>query len=814
MKKKYTVVFAFYIIFPCILFCISQSKAQVPAAIPVSMQPLSNPVIIAYAGWTITADATKGTIDISYDSLGILLQHMRLNIENNQQLVSLNGWMAEKISQQQLAIKVTQPACAILFNLNEQSLTVSSSSAKLVLTAEAPASNDRIVANVIDTKGMPVTWAGTNEVVENFQGTETRTPSYLASKNPEVMTFALGQVSSANIHSLFDRTHDIAIVFSDNSLLQRNPKQPDMLDVKIDVAKNTVIRLLPNYYTHTLGLPFYSRFDDSEFPVAPVVWGSWTSYYRDTREKDIVRNTDWLAANLKPYGFKYVQIDDGYDNGKDSLQHTWIENWDKRGLFPKGPKWMADYIKSKGLHPGLWLVPNSYAGAVITHPEWYLRDKSGNLIYDYDTPTLDFTHPGVQQWLRKLFATLKGWGFEYFKFDGEFALSRYAPLVDKTKLFDTTIDPVVSYRNRLQLIRDVIGTKTFLEGCPAGTPLNGIGFFNSYFNGADVYNTWLGSYALFNAINANAFLNHIAVYVMPGEGIDISPFTSLAEAKKKMPARYIYTAETSEDSLKGFGVSMAEARTLVSFVSLTGVVYPLTSIMPALPNERARLLKMSMPTMPVLPVDLFSRGSDMSANTPWEYFKHRTPDNYIHNYPEILNLKVNAPSGIYDVVAFTNWRSEKATRKISFADKLGLGSGIDYIAFDFWKQELLGIFRDSLELITEAHDTRVLQLHPLLGRPQLIGNSRHITGAFSILSLQWNEAKKTLEGLSATIPGDTYDLFIYVPDGFDIAKLTATAGKNKIIQVKKEMAGNALKLSFEGQLEQFKWQIRFNQALK
>lgn len=54
---------------------------------------------------------------------------------------------------------------------------------------------------------------------------------------------------------------------------------------------------------------------------------------------------------------------------------------------------------------------------------------------------------------------------------------------------------MVTYRNRLQLIRDVVGPKTFLEGCPAGTLLDGIGFFNSYFNGADVYNTWLGSYS-------------------------------------------------------------------------------------------------------------------------------------------------------------------------------------------------------------------------------------------------------------------------------------------------------------------------------
>ena len=114
-----------------------------------------------------------------------------------------------------------------------------------------------------------------------------------------------------------------------------------------------------------------------------MLWCSWTAYYQYAHENDIVSNTDWLAANLKPYGFQYVQIDDGYDNGEEGMKHFWITNWDKRGFYPKGPEWIAGYIKSKGLRPGLWLVPNSYAGAVELHPDWYLRDKSGKLILDY-----------------------------------------------------------------------------------------------------------------------------------------------------------------------------------------------------------------------------------------------------------------------------------------------------------------------------------------------------------------------------------------------------------------------------------------------
>jgi len=47
------------------------------------------------------------------------------------------------------------------------------------------------------------------------------------------MTFGLGQVSSTNLHSLFDRKKDIAISFSDNTLMVRNKTDNDVLDITI-----------------------------------------------------------------------------------------------------------------------------------------------------------------------------------------------------------------------------------------------------------------------------------------------------------------------------------------------------------------------------------------------------------------------------------------------------------------------------------------------------------------------------------------------------------------------------------------------------
>ncbi len=584
---------------------------------------------------------------------------------------------------------------------------------------------------------------------------------------------------------------------------RRVKRQPEL-----PVPGTALVRLIPDYYTRQLGLPFYAPMDDSHFPAAPMVWSSWTSYYNNVGEADIVRNADWIADHLKPYGFQYVELDDGYDAG-GRHGHNWIDQWNPK-KFPHGPQWLAGYVKSKGLHPGIWIVPNAYGGGVEEHPDWYLRDKSGKFVLDYGTPALDSTNPQVQAFLKKLFMTLGKWGFDYYKFDGEHALPKYAPPVDRNKLFDPSLDPVTAYRDRLKLIRQTIGPQAFVEGCPSGTPLNGIGYVNSYFNGADVYNNWNGMHALLDSINANAFLNHIAVYVMPGEGMELGPRMTVDEASRVRPRRVIDTARQREEPMIGFGVTAAEARTLVSFTSLTGVAYSLASVLPELPDDRIRLIRQTLPTMPILPADLFSRGSVVQ----WATFKHLHANDHFHNFPEILDLKINAVAGVYDVVGLVYWRQTKVKKQISFSQKLGLEPATPYVVFDYWNQRPLGIFKDRLEVEIEPHDTRVLHTHPWLGRPQLIGISRHISGAYSLLDLQWDAAKSALRGSSRTVPGDAYTLYVNVPDGLTVAKAEATAAGVGAVPARQDWAGNCLVIHLAGQPEPIAWQVTFTSAAR
>ncbi len=778
------------------------------AAILVLVQPITGKaadreVRVSSEDWTIAVDPSVSALVIGHAQLGPLLAHVQLNIQTPQKLVPAKAWTIGRGGDNRLVITTAEPQSTWLFEMGRLALKISCTAPNAVLTAQVPVGKQRAIARLLDPEGFPVDWAGTGEVAGTYGGSRTRNPSWLPRENPECMYFALGTVSGAVFHSLFDRSADVAIQFPDQARLLNAEGQEDLLELSLPCSGSVQIRLIPEYYTKTLGVPFYIPFDEGLFPRPPMVWCSWTSCYSDVTEREVVRNADWLAEHLKAYGFQYVQIDDGYDRGLKE-GHYWIENWDSK-KFPHGPKWLAGYIRSRGLHPGLWLVPNAYAGAVEEHPDWYLRDTQGKIILDYGTPALDSTNPEVLGFLKNLFTTLGEWGFEYYKFDGEHALPKYVPAVDRERLYAKALDPITAYRNRLEAIRKVIGPRSFVEGCPAGTPLNGIGFFNSYFNGEDVYNNWHGMHALFSSLNANAFLNRIVVYVMPGEGMELGGPMSVGEAKRRRPAEVVETARTREEPMIGFGVTTAEARTLVSLVALSGVVYPLAGVMPELPAERLALLQRTLPTMPIRPIDLFSRGTDIA----WDTFKHVRADDYIHHYPEILDLKVNAKSGLYDVVALPNWRSTPVTKSVSFADKLGLGPGRDYIMFDFWNQKLLGVFRDQMALEIEGHDTRVVLIHPLLNRPQLIGTSRHISGAHSIQDLVWDGPQSVLRGASEIVAGEKYTLFVHVPEKMAVSKAQAATRHGGEVPVHREQSGSLLSVSFEGSPEAVIWELEF-----
>jgi hypothetical protein len=252
----------------CVLFLLLGLNA--PARLTATGRGLS----ITSDGWTVSADGAQGIFTVVHLKLGTVMRNARLNLREGRALLTFNNWSAEGIGQNQLSMKTTKPPTVWLVKLGPNALEISSTSAEGVVTAQVPAPAERVVARPVDPEGAPVTWVGTDEVAGTYGGSETRNPSHLPRRNPDVIYFSLGQVSSRNLHSLFDRKLDVAVQFSEQTLMERDAQDPDLLEVTIPVLGHAQVSVLPDYYTKTLGVPYFVPFDDSYFRRPPMVWSS------------------------------------------------------------------------------------------------------------------------------------------------------------------------------------------------------------------------------------------------------------------------------------------------------------------------------------------------------------------------------------------------------------------------------------------------------------------------------------------------------------------------------------------------------------
>ena len=81
-------------------------------------------------------------------------------------------------------------------------------------------------------------------------------------------------------------------------------------------------------------------------------WASWNNFGLNINEAAIKGQVDALVSTgLRDAGYVYVNIDDGFQNGRDDV--SGLVNYNTR-KFPKGMKELADYIHQNGLKAGMY----------------------------------------------------------------------------------------------------------------------------------------------------------------------------------------------------------------------------------------------------------------------------------------------------------------------------------------------------------------------------------------------------------------------------------------------------------------------------
>lgn len=99
-------------------------------------------------------------------------------------------------------------------------------------------------------------------------------------------------------------------------------------------------------------------------------WSSWNTFALNINEQVIKSQADaMVATGLSKAGYKYINIDDGYWDGRGSDGKLRLNT----KLFPSGMRSLVDYIHKKGLKGGIYSdAGNNTCGSGNVHP-WGLE---------------------------------------------------------------------------------------------------------------------------------------------------------------------------------------------------------------------------------------------------------------------------------------------------------------------------------------------------------------------------------------------------------------------------------------------------------
>ncbi|MFI6317765.1 alpha-galactosidase D [Nonomuraea sp. NPDC050556] len=183
--------------------------------------------------------------------------------------------------------------------------------------------------------------------------------------------------------------------------------------------------------------------DNGLAPKPYMGWSSWSQQsskypglnpngdYSYLNEANVIKQADYMAANLKQYGYDRINMDAGWWSAWD-----WTPGYDGNGRqtanltrFPRGMKWMIDYIHGKGLKAGLYLpvglekasydkgdLPIAGAPGCTTHQIVYSDLRSTN---GWDSSyKIDYSKPCAQKYVDSLGRMLADLGADFLKFDG------------------------------------------------------------------------------------------------------------------------------------------------------------------------------------------------------------------------------------------------------------------------------------------------------------------------------------------------------------------------------------------------------------
>lgn len=196
--------------------------------------------------------------------------------------------------------------------------------------------------------------------------------------------------------------------------------------------------------------------DKNAFAVNPPMgWNSWDCYGAAVNEEILLKNADYMAQNLKEYGWKYIVCDIQWYNATAHSSHyqdfsdLCMDEYGRlvpaTNRFPSsnnenGFRYIAEYIHKRGLKFGIHIMRGIPRSAVhdnlpVKGTEYRARaiaHASSICCWNTDMYGLDSTRPGAQEYYDSIIDLYASWGVDFIKVDD--ICVKYAVMNDERTL--------------------------------------------------------------------------------------------------------------------------------------------------------------------------------------------------------------------------------------------------------------------------------------------------------------------------------------------------------------------------------------------
>ena len=409
----------------------------------------------------------------------------------------------------------------------------------------------------------------------------------------------------------------------------------------------------------------------------PIGWWSWTVYYGAINEGETLANGDWQAEHLKSLGYKYFQIDEGYQYARGEYTTP------NATQFPDGLRFVGHHLTGKGLTFGVWTAPfevTSRAWIYEHHKDWLVHNAKGQPVpigdvWDQKTDVLyalDTTHPGAQQYMRDTYRTLaREWGVRFIKLDfmDTTAIEGYRYRPNTTAL--------EAQRIGLQVIRDAVGEEVILD--KDGSPmLNPVGLVDTGRISADTGHSFERTKNAASGIAARFYM-HRNFFVNDPDAFNVTAAHLMERANERS------------------SISLGAAQASIALSAVSGGMYEIGDDMLVLGSEKDRLALVENR-------ELLNMAKVGQASTPIDLMTYEPED----EQPSIFFLREGRRQAM--LIVF-NWTNTVRSHTLKLAD-LGLPVGHTFAATDVLNQkESVTLVGDAVRLENQPpQSVRVIKL--------------------------------------------------------------------------------------------------------